>query len=62
MIKCRRFQPSGAGCRENCVNCKRWNGIRCKDEKDLTKQYEETEEFKIFDHMMRTNRGLKGPL
>jgi len=44
----------------NCVNCKRWNGTRCKDEKKIL--YEETVEFKKYDRMMRENKGVRGPL
>ena len=62
MSKCRHFQPHQVGCLVNCRNCKRWSGTRCKDKKQLLELYEETEEFKTYDRMMRENKGVRGPL
>jgi len=62
MIKCLYFKPTEVGLLVNCVNCKRWNGTRCKDEKPLLMLYEDTKEFETYDRMMRENKGVSGPL
>lgn len=62
MSKCLYFKPYEVGCLVNCRNCKRWNGTRCRDEKQLLDRYEETGEFKVYDRMMRENKGVRGPL
>jgi len=58
MSKCVLFMPTESGCTKGCTNCKRWNGKRCKDEQRLRKMYEESEEFAIYDRMMRGNKGI----
>ncbi|SHH14119.1 hypothetical protein [Desulfosporosinus lacus] len=60
MSKCRRFKATEVGFLVSCVNCIRWNGTRCKDEKIIL--YEETMEFEKYDRMMRENKGVQGPL
>ena len=62
MSKCLYFKPHEIRCMVNCRNCKRWNGTLCKDEKQLLELYEDTEEFKKYDRMMRENKGVRGPL
>jgi hypothetical protein len=61
MSKCRRFTPNEEGLLVNCANCKLWNGTRCKDEVSLITDYEDTEEFKTYDRMMRNNKGIRWP-
>ena len=58
MVRCVLFIPTESGFRENCTNCKRWNGKKCKDRQRLQEMYEESEEFKIYDQMMRGNKGV----
>ncbi len=58
MVKCALFVPTESGCKENCANCKRWSGKRCKDEKLLRELYEESEEYTIYNRMMRDNKGV----
>lgn len=62
MAKCKYFIPTELGNRENCANCKRWNGERCRDEQFLRESYEESRAFKFFDRLMRENKGVVGPL
>ena len=57
-MKCALFVSTESGRRENCTNCKRWDGKKCKDEKLLRELYEESEEFEVFDRMVRDNRGI----
>ncbi|SPF56953.1 conserved hypothetical protein [Candidatus Desulfosporosinus infrequens] len=58
MVRCSLFIPTELECTKACTNCKRWNGKKCKDEQQLREMYEESEEFKIYDQMMRGNRGV----
>ena len=58
MAKCALFVPTKSGRRENCANCKRWDGKKCKCEKLLRVLYEESDEFKIYNRMMRYNKGV----
>lgn len=61
MVKCKYYIPAEKGCRENCTNCKRWNGERCRDEKLLRERYEDSDEFKVFDSLMRNNKPVTLP-
>jgi len=58
MVKCALFVPTKSGCRKKCANCKRWDGKKCNDEQWLREMYEESEEFKVYDRMMRGNRAV----
>ncbi|MDR3586868.1 MAG: hypothetical protein P4L59_16375 [Desulfosporosinus sp.] len=58
MSNCRRFQPKEDGVRLICANCKRWNGKKCKDEVDLTTNYEDSKEFETYERLMRENKGV----
>lgn len=58
MARCVLFTPIESVGTKACTNCKRWNGKRCIDEQRLQEMYEESEEFKAFDHMMRDNKGV----
>lgn len=62
MGKCRYFVPNQVWNKENCPDCKRWNGKRCRDETMLRKQYEDSKEFTFFDSLMRNNKPIEGPL
>jgi hypothetical protein len=59
LAKCKYFEPIEKGVKENCANCVRWNGKRCRDEAKLLEEYEESKEFKAFDYMMRQNKGVR---
>jgi phage FluMu protein Com len=61
-MKCRRFKAEDPSLIENCPNCKRWNGTRCKDEVCLSTDYDDSEEFKEYEQMMLKNKGVRGPL
>ena len=58
MVRCVLFVPTESVGTKACTNCKRWNGKRCKDAQRLREMYEDSTEFKAFDHMMRGNKGL----
>lgn len=59
MAKCKYFDPSEEGCKVNCANCKRWTGIKCRKHATILNEYEESESYKVFDHMMRQNKGIR---
>ncbi len=61
MAKCKYFIAIEPGFRENCANCQRWKGERCRDEHLLHDVYEESKKFKFYDHMMRKNKGVVLP-
>jgi len=58
MVRCVLFVSTESGCTNACTNCKRWNGKRCRDEQRLRKMYEESEEFTLYNQMMRENKGV----
>jgi len=58
MVRCVLFAPVKAGWAKVCTNCKRWDGKRCKDKQLLLEMYEDSEEFKAYDQMMRGNEGI----
>lgn len=62
MVKCPYFTAIEIGFRENCANCQRWKGERCRDEHLLRDLYEDTKRYRIYNRMMRDNKGIKGPL
>jgi len=58
MVRCVLFTPIESGCTKACTNCKRWDGKRCIDAQRLQEMYEDSEEFKAYDQMMRGNKGI----
>jgi hypothetical protein len=62
MRKCRYFIPVKLEVQNNCINCQRWTGKRCRDEQLLREEYEDSRTFKFFDRLMRENKGVQGPL
>lgn len=58
MARCVLFAPIESGGTRACTNCKRWDGKRCKDKQRLREMYQESEEFKAYDQMMRGNEGI----
>jgi len=58
MVRCVLFIPTESGCTKACTNCIRWNGKNCKDERRLQDMYEESEDFAVYDQMMRDNKGI----
>ena len=58
MVRCVLFMSAESGCTKDCTNCKRWDGKKCKDKQRLREMYEESEEFKLYDQMMRDNKGI----
>lgn len=61
-IRCEFYIAIEEDLRENCANCKRWTGKRCKDENLIREEYLNSDEFDYYDRMMRDNKGVKGPL
>lgn len=62
MAKCVGFTTKGLGLKTNCANCENWNGSKCLVQKILNELYEESRDFDVFNHMMRGNRGISGPM
>ena len=63
MANCEYFEPrfeNGDG-KINCANCKCWTGECCGDEDKILRDYEESNRFKVYDQMMRQNRGIQLP-
>lgn len=56
LCRCRLYEPADVAAKENCANCRRWNGKRCRDEAELL--YEEQRRYGALDKMMRENRGV----
>lgn len=56
--KCWHYDAIDLKDKANCINCSHWDGSRCRDEALLRKQYEESQAFKAYDRMMRSNRGV----
>lgn len=54
---CRLYEPVDTTAKENCINCRRWAGKRCRDEAELL--YEEQRKHGWADRMMRENRGVR---
>jgi hypothetical protein len=54
--------PKEKGVAVNCGNCKNWKNDSCSVRYILDELYAETKRFKVFDHMMRTNKGIQGPM
>jgi hypothetical protein len=60
MKRCQLYRPIEKDSTEKCPNCKRWNGKRCRDEQLLRELYEDSNEFKFFNRLMRENKGIIG--
>ncbi len=58
MPKCKYFKAVNPKFKENCANCLHWNVDRCRYEHLLRDDYEDSDEFKYYDSMMRKNRGV----
>lgn len=56
-FSCVGFEPRVTGLNPNCGNCKNWNGS-CLVRKELDELYTGSPQFKAFDRMMRTNKGI----
>lgn len=57
-FECVGFTPRKISQSPNCGNCMNWEG-KCKVRKILDELYEESSEFKVFNHMMRDNKGVR---
>jgi hypothetical protein len=57
MSRCKYFKPKEKGCRENCANCKRWSGKKCKDEASIIAEWDKR--HRAFERMMQSNRGVR---
>ncbi len=57
---CREYIPHHEDDKVNCATCAQWNRStsKCIDEKGLLKRYDESIRFKIYDKMMRENKGV----
>ena len=47
MPKCKYLAPTESGLCENCANCKNWDRTKCKIEKKLKENYEDSKEFEM---------------
>ena len=59
--KCKYYSPITPG-RKYCANCSKGIGVWCEEYLTLYKEYETTRKFKALDIMMRSNRGISGPV
>lgn len=59
MGNCKYFDPKKKGCKVNCANCTRWNGEACNIMGQILLEYEESNEYREFDRMMRDNHGIR---
>jgi len=57
-FSCVGFEPKEIGLNPNCTNCKNWNGT-CLVRNLLDELYQESPKFDAFNHMMRSNRGVR---
>ncbi len=55
--KCVGFDAKKVGLKENCANCKNWDG-KCLVQKLLNELYEESTKFRSMDSLMRSNKGV----
>ncbi len=46
----------------NCGNCNNWKNSSCSVRAILDELYAESKRFRAFDHMMRENKGIEGPI
>ncbi|OCZ54324.1 hypothetical protein [Dehalobacter sp. TeCB1] len=58
IAKCWHYKPKDKTQKANCINCNHWTGKGCKDQQLLIDKYQESEAFKAYDHMMRSNKGV----
>lgn len=56
--RCSLFSPIKSELKETCANCLKWTGNRCGDKGEFEESYEDTAQFKAWDRMMRSNRGV----
>ena len=56
-VKCKRYEAIEIGDNENCVNCRKWTGKKCRDEAMLIADWEKA--HGAYDRQMRTNRGAR---
>lgn len=54
--RCKFFKSKEQCLKENCGNCRRWDGKKCKREADLLAM--EQKKHSKWEHMMRENRGV----
>lgn len=56
LVRCCLFKAIEPGVKENCANCVKWTGKRCRDEAELLALWEK--EHGTWEYMMRENRGV----
>ena len=65
---CKEHKPKYKGVLPNCATCRRyiWKTGKCREmiwvKQWVGDEYAEGMVFHAFDHMMRSNRGLSGPM
>lgn len=55
-MRCKQFKAIDKTGKENCVNCHRWAGKKCKDEAEILAEWQE--KYEAWELMMRGNRGV----
>lgn len=55
--KCWRYDPIDKQAKDNCINCYRWNGKRCKIEAQLLAEWDK--KHRPYERMMQDNRGVR---
>lgn len=60
--RCKHYKAKETGYKENCANCFRWIGIECINHLELVNRYQTSKKFAELDMMMRSNRGISGPM
>lgn len=58
-FECVGFTPKRKKLAVNCGNCENWKKRKCTVRDILDELYAESQKFKAFDRMMRTNKGVR---
>ena len=61
-MKCKHFKVQDKKAKAICRNCIRWIGAPCEGYQAIANNHLELNKFDAYDQMMRTNKGIQGPM